>query len=224
VRRRDACLCGIACAAIAACASAQYTGAATGPTLTLPAHIAEGTPQHARPLTQPDGGANPPPAPADTALPDPEPLRLERQWDYELMYDRGRVRVLGVQERTFPKPIVTARRMGRFAIELWIGGELIDRVRFDFPLLPAETLHSGPRHPLHEPPSFAEGLVARRHVLVPASPRATRAVLVDRATGKSRFLPWPPDHPLASPEQSMKDAPAAAPPSDAGAPSDGGSR
>lgn len=215
------CVCAITGVAVAACASARYTGAETGPTLTLPAHIAEGSPQHKRALsrTKARSDAAAPPAPADTALPDPEPLRLRRQWDYEVVYDDGRVRVASVHERTFPKPIVTARRMGRYAIELWIGQELIDRVRFDFPFLPAEPLPSGPRRPLHEAPTFAKGMVAQRHVLVPASPRATRAVLVDRATGRRRLLPWPPDRPLASPEQSMGNAPAArSRTADAGAP------
>ena len=48
-----------------------------------------------------------------------------------LYYERGEVRVLGVAAREFSQPVVTARSMGRYAIELWIGHELVDRVRFD---------------------------------------------------------------------------------------------
>ncbi len=62
--------------------------------------------------------------------------------------DRLRARGASCSERaqvTYPNPVVTARRMGRYAIELWIGQELIERVRFDFPLTAAdEAPPSGP--------------------------------------------------------------------------------
>lgn len=167
------------------------------PGISVPVAFAEGRPQP---------GATPAPAPSASAvvpqrapsLPDPEPLRLERQWEYELTYDRGTVTVTSVRLRLFSKPIVTPRHLGRYAIELWIGRELVDRIRFDFPALAAEEPPpAGARRPLHEPVSLAQGATVRRVVLVPASPRATRAVLVDRATGQTIALPWPPDHPLA---------------------------
>jgi hypothetical protein len=97
--------------------------------------------------------------------------------------------------KVFDRPVVTARPMGRFAIELWIGRELIDRVRFDFPLLGAEE-PPGDRQSIHAEPRFEPGLEAERTILVPNSERATRAQLVDRATGKIQALPWPPDAPL----------------------------
>ncbi len=129
-------------------------------------------------------------------LPDPTALALTRQWEYELLYEQGEVSVVDVRALLFEKPVATARRVGRFAVELWIGRELIDRVRFDFPGLAVEPPPSGPRHPLDEPPTFAAGAVVSRKILVPASPRATRAELVDRATGARIPLPWPPDAPL----------------------------
>jgi hypothetical protein len=104
--------------------------------------------------------------------------------------------VESVEHRVFDVPRVTPRRMGRYAIELWIGRELIDRVRFDFPLLAAEPVPSGPRKPLEQPPSLAAGADVTSEVLVPDNPRATRAVLVDRATGETQVLPWPPDAPI----------------------------
>jgi len=168
-----------------------------------------------------DSAADDAPAAARGSLPDPKALRLARQWEYELVYDRGDVRVESVRERNFSQPVVTARRMGRYAIELWIGKELVDRVRFDFPLLAAEQVPSGPRRPLKDPPSFAPGAVVARRVLVPASPRATRAVLVDRATGQTLRLDWPPrEPPGASPSpapapQDRPDAPDAAAPAQA---------
>jgi hypothetical protein len=83
--------------------------------------------------------------------------------------------------------------MGRFAFELWIGRELIDRVRFDFPMTSADPAPSERKRPLDEPPTFSAGADVDRTILVPATPRATRAVLVDRGTQKTTELPWPPD-------------------------------
>ncbi len=167
------------------------------PGISVPVAFAEGRPQpSATPAPAPSVSAVAPrPAPS---LPDPEPLRLERQWEYELTYDRGTIAVTNVRPLLFSKPIVTQRRLGRYAIELWIGRELVDRIRFDFPALAAEEpAPVGGRRPLHEPVTLAQGALVRRIVLVPASPRATRAVLVDRATGETTALPWPPDRPLA---------------------------
>jgi hypothetical protein len=106
------------------------------------------------------------------------------------------VSVLGVRAQKFPQPVVTARKMGRFAVELWVGTELVERVRFDFPLLAAEDPQKK-RHPLNDPPSLAGG-VLKASVLVPASIRARRVVLIDRATERETELDWPPR--LATPK------------------------
>jgi hypothetical protein len=98
--------------------------------------------------------------------------------------------VEAVRALTFRQPVVTARNMGRFAVELWIGRELIDRVRFDFPLLAMGEPSAGKKRPLREPPSFRGKLAAT--VLVPASQRVRRAIVLDRATGKETELSWPP--------------------------------
>ncbi|MEZ4232872.1 MAG: hypothetical protein R3B89_27080 [Polyangiaceae bacterium] len=180
------------------------------PGVTVDHHVAEGT-GDPKPVELPlDGGAEaeaPQELPPDSA-PDPEPLSLKDQWEYTLRYQDGEVSVERVRKLVFPKPVVTDRRMGRFAIELWIGRELVDRVRFDFPMLAAEEPPSGKRKPLHEPPSLAAGADVSLAVRVPASPRATRAVLIDRATGTQRSLPWPPDSPLPPVAASLKSAPA----------------
>jgi hypothetical protein len=180
------------------CSGARYSGSEpTGPTLTFPARFAEGEPSDGGPMPVASASAAPSAAPrVRPTLPDPEPLRIARHWDYLVSYDAGKVRVVKVTERVFPKPAVTQRHLGRYAIELWIGHELLDRVRFDFPALAAEPIVSpGPR-PLKETPSLAKAAVVAARVLVPASPRATRAVLVDRKTGMEQLLPWPPDAPL----------------------------
>lgn len=128
-------------------------------------------------------------------LPDPQALSTADQWEFELQLHEGAIDVARVSRKTFAQPVVSARQMGRFAIELWIGRELIDRVRFDFPLLGVET-PAGERQAVSETPRFEPGLEASKIVLVPHSTRATRARLIDRATGKWQALPWPPDAPL----------------------------
>ena len=180
------------------CSGARYSGSEPiGPTLTFPARFAEGEPSDGGPSPAASASAAPSAAPrVRPALPDPEPLRSARYWDYHVSYDAGRVRVVTVAERMFPKPVVTGRHLGRYAIELWIGHELVDRVRFDFPGLAAEgAVSTGPR-PLKELPSLGKAAVVATRVLVPASPRATRALLVDRLSGSEQVLPWPPDAPL----------------------------
>lgn len=187
-----------------ACAGARYDRN-DGPAVTMPARFAEGTPRGDEDGGAERGDAGPPLTKAKDVgrPPDPEALRLARQWEYELTYESGAVRVTQVTLRTFPKPVVTQRNMGRWAIELWIGRELVERVRFDFPLLRAEEPRLDRRRPLHEPPTFAAGAVMKQTILVPASPRATRALIVDRATGEETELPWPPDAPLPPPREAL---------------------
>jgi len=132
----------------------------------------------------------PPSTPVPSAPPDPEPLRTKEQLEYTLLYADGAVRVESVRRLKFEKPIVTARRMGRFAVELWVGHELIERVRFDFPLLAAEEAPSEHKR-LKEPPALTRGPL-NATLLVPFSGRARRAVLLDRATNQQTELTWPP--------------------------------
>ena len=69
--------------------------------------------------------------------------------------------------------------MGRFAIELFEGPTLIERVRFDFPMLgPPEPLDAG----YMAPPSLQKNLTTRIGVMFPAVNRGTRLELWDRAT------------------------------------------
>lgn len=131
--------------------------------------------------------AGPPPA---GYLPDPNPLVTRHQWVVDLGYRAGTVVFGGSRRVELAKPMGTQRAMGRFALELFIGKELIDRVRFDFPLLGADEFADSPRR-WDSPPSFERHLSTRAAVMVPHSERATRALLVDRATGNVWALPWP---------------------------------
>ena len=194
---------GLAEALVVSCGARVGGPEGRGPGVTFPAKFAEGEQDAGEPAPARDAGggdgAEPTGPPRTGYAPDPDPLRVAEQWEYQLEHVDGRVEVRSVAAKRFRAPIVTARRMGRYAIELWIGRELIERVRFDFPLGAAESPRTSPRRPLHEPPTFAPGVRATVTLLVPASPRATRAILLDRATGASRPLPWPPDDPIDPP-------------------------
>jgi len=130
--------------------------------------------------------------PAHGYLPDPPPLSERVRWHYEVRYDRGVITANAPDVECLERPLPSARRIGRFAFELWLGAELIERIRFDFPLLATEVPRQGQRHPLHEEPSFAPGARVSTRLQVPASTRATRAQILDRATGRATPVPWPP--------------------------------
>jgi hypothetical protein len=122
--------------------------------------------------------------------PDPTPMAERKQWVFDLKYDKGEIFLLGVHRVDLPAPQPTARAMGRFAIELFEGPTLIERVRFDFPFLGAgETSDGGYK----APPKFEPKLVTRIGVVFPATPRGTRLELWDRATDRRWPLPWPPE-------------------------------
>jgi hypothetical protein len=123
------------------------------------------------------------------SLPDPTPMVTRHQWVIDLSYRAGAVSYGGARRIELTKALSTPRLMGRFAIELYVGKELVDRVRFDFPLLAADEASAG--RPFDAPPSFERGLSTTAAVMVPHSERATRAVLVDRAKAKAWPLPWP---------------------------------
>jgi len=120
---------------------------------------------------------------------DPAPLVTRRQWVIKLGYKSGQVSFRGAQRIELPKPSPTPRSFGRFAVELYVGKELVDRVRFDFPLLGADDV--GGDAPAGHAPRFTALLSTQASVTVPHSERATRAVLVDRANGAVWPLPWP---------------------------------
>jgi hypothetical protein len=135
-------------------------------------------------------------------LPDPPPLVERAQWVFDLRWDRGQVWLLGVRELQLADPQATPRAMGRFAVELYEGRTLVERARFDFPLLAYSELDADV--------SLTKKLVTRIGVVFPASKRGTRLELWDRATNRRWSLPWPPASSRAA------DAGALAPAGDAG--------
>ena len=205
---------------VTACTAARYSTEPGAPTLVLPAHFAEGQGEpgatSARPASSsaplasgsaaPAGSAGSatdvPVAPALTpsTAPDPAALRMAEQVEYELELNEGKVHVVSVKALKLPSPIVTARKLGRYAIELRIGPELIERVRFDFPGTAADEPEVPGKKKLYAPLTLGARAIARVKLLVPQSPRVRQAVLVDRALSTATALEWPlPDVAKAAP-------------------------
>jgi hypothetical protein len=131
-------------------------------------------------------------APPAGYAPDPRPLVMRQQWVVRLAYRSGDMFLRGAQRVDLPRAVSTPRAFGRFALELYVGKELVDRVRFDFPLLGADDLSADSNgDKLRTPPSLTAGLSTQATVQIPRSDRATRALLVDRATGTAWPLAWP---------------------------------
>ncbi len=122
--------------------------------------------------------------------PDPTPLVQAEQVAYELELREGKIRVVSATPVVLPKPVSTPRRLGRYALELSIGNELIERVRFDFPGTAADEPKPGPKK-VTAPLDLSSRAVAKVKLFVPHSPRVRRAVLVDRALETAQELPWP---------------------------------
>jgi hypothetical protein len=147
----------------------------------------------AGPGSSPDGGA-PPAGDAGTSArripPDPPALSEREQWVFDLRWDKGEIYLVQVHKTDMGAPHPTPRVMGRFALELYEGPTLIERARFDFPMLGGapEQGDAGWK----QPPRFEPGLKTRIGVLFPATKRGTKLELWDRAKDQRWSLPWPP--------------------------------
>lgn len=143
----------------------------------------------AAPLSAADADAG---APAG-AEPDPEPTESSRELVLDLAWEKGTPVLQRATPRTLAAPRKAGRWMGRFALEVTEGPALIERVRFNFPLI-ADPPAS--RADYKQPPSFENGLTTTVRVVFPALARGSRFTLVDRATGRRWALPWPIDQEL----------------------------
>jgi hypothetical protein len=123
--------------------------------------------------------------------PDPQPMRERGQLIFDLRWDQGDLYFLGVHRVDLPAAQDTPRAMGRFALELFEGPTLIERVRFDFPMLGAGEVRDANVGGVHPPTYFEPKLKTRIGVMFPATSRGTRLELWDRATDKRYPLPWP---------------------------------
>jgi hypothetical protein len=159
-------------------------------------------------------------APAVTlgrAEPDPIPLVEKNQWVYDLRYSGGELYLLGIHHLELPSPQATPRAMGRFCLELYEGNTLLERARFDFPLLgdganlaplggTASLPEAGVKLPIGGRPPSLGRISSRIGVMFPAALRGTRIEIVDRALDRRWPLPWPPSEMTALAADSASDA------------------
>jgi hypothetical protein len=110
---------------------------------------------------------------------------------FELSARGGKVTVDRVKALTLDKPAETPRVVGRFALELYVGHELLDRVRFNVPLMGAEP-SEGNRNRLPKP-RFEENVTSHVSARMADNPRAAYLLVVDRQTGDTQKLSWPPE-------------------------------
>lgn len=158
-----------------------------------------------------DAGARPDARAGDPSAkipPDPPAMSEREQWLFVLRWAKDEPYLVKVEKADMGGPRATPRVMGRFALELFEGPTLIERVRFNFPMLGApEPVDAGWR----APPRFEPGLKTRIGVFFPATKRGTRLELWDRATDRRWPLPWPPaegvyaDPPAPSPRDASID-------------------
>ena len=123
--------------------------------------------------------------------PDPLPHQSRAHWIFEISAQGGKVAVDRVKAVTYEKPTETPRVVGRFALELYIGRELLDRVRFNVPLMGGETGENN-RNGLPKP-RFEQNVTAHVTARMADSPRAAYLLVVDRETGDTQKLSWPPE-------------------------------
>lgn len=123
--------------------------------------------------------------------PDPPARASCANWLFEIRVRQGRVSVDRVKPITFAKPAETPRALGRFALELYVGRELLDRVRFNVPLMGGEVTE-GNRNNLPKP-RFEQNVTARFTARMADNPRAAYLLVVDRETGDTQKFAWPPE-------------------------------
>lgn len=132
--------------------------------------------------------AEPPPG---GYAPDPASAATRKQWVFDVLHQRGKTSIVGARAVTLKEPATTARVTGRFAVEFYVGRELLDRVRFNVPLT-GDAPEKDPRRPFRRP-TFDESVTARLHVQMADNPRASWVKLVDRLSGAEQRFWWPPD-------------------------------
>jgi hypothetical protein len=122
--------------------------------------------------------------------PDPPGIASKKAWVFDVSYGQGKASITRVNSVLLDQPTPTARVMGRFAIEFWVGKELLDRVRFDVPLLDDDPKNHRPGP--FSGPRFGQ-VTTRIKARMADNPRATYVTLLDRGTGDVHRFWWPPE-------------------------------
>ncbi|MEP7120578.1 MAG: hypothetical protein ABJE95_06705 [Byssovorax sp.] len=165
--------------------------------------------------------------------PDPPAHATKKQWTLSIVARDGKVSAERATASVLAQPAESPRVIGRFALELYIGPELLDRVRFNVPLMGDGPVEHSTKRSYHNPDT--DKVSTRLAVRVADSPRAAYLVLVDRVTDERWRFEWPPaaDGTLVPWKSGLSDAGPGdfadgsvrvmgPPAKDAGAPKDGG--
>lgn len=122
-------------------------------------------------------------APPKPIPPDPTPLSADAVFILSVKYDRGSVSIVKVRREKLPVKGAVDRHMGRFAAELLSGPTVIERIRFDFPLINDDSKTAE---------AYEKGLVVTVDVKIPDSDRPNKLEIWDRATDKRWKFDYPP--------------------------------
>ena len=122
--------------------------------------------------------------------PDPPAHASKKQWTLEIAARDGKVSAQRATASTLAKPAESPRVMGRFALELYVGPELLDRVRFNVPLMGNGPVEHSTKRAYHNPDT--DKVTTSLKIRLADSPRAAYLVLVDRVTDERQRFEWPP--------------------------------
>ena len=128
-------------------------------------------------------------SPREGFAPDPPPVASKRQWVFTVIAKESVPTIARATEIELKQAEATPRVMGRFALELTVGTELLDRHRFDVPLNgdgPRDRDEAGRKRPQFR-------VNTKFFVRMAHHDRATGLRLVDRATGEVTRFAWPPN-------------------------------
>jgi hypothetical protein len=155
--------------------------------------------------------------------PDPPAKANTKQWVFQIIAKQGVPSIGKITQVTLKKAEGTARVMGRYALELYVGTEILDRLRFNVPL-GGDGPRPGDDQPGKSRPKFRAN--TKFFVRMADNARASRLRFVDRATGDITVFLWPPNGTgklqLANPEASADGGTADGGTADGGAAKDGG--
>jgi hypothetical protein len=134
--------------------------------------------------------AQPPPkkdalvdAPPKPIPPDPTPLVSDAVFVLSVRFNKGTVTITKVKREKLAVKSAVERRMGRFAAELFSGPTLVERIRFDFPLINDDSKASE---------VYEKGLDVTVDVRIPDSDRPNKFEIWDRATDQRWKFDYPP--------------------------------
>lgn len=118
--------------------------------------------------------------------PDPTPLVADALFVLSIRFDKGKVSITKVAREKLAKKAAVPRKLGRFAVELYSGPTVVERVRFDFPLIHDDDVAGE---------AYAKGLDVTIDVRIPDSDRPNKLEIWDRATDKRWKYAYPPKAP-----------------------------